>query len=404
MKKSESNVVHSRYEQRGVSSDKKEVHDAIKHLSKGLFPKAFCKVVPSDHPDYCMISHADGVGTKTALAYAYWRTTADLGVWKDVAIDAIVMNLDDMLCAGVTTEPMCYSSTIGINGPKVRDEVIRAIIEGNEEFINKLNSLGLNIHYAGGETAKIGDLVRTVVIDGTMTVRLKRSNVMVPAIREDDVIVGLASFGLPSMYEDQYNSGIGSNGLTSARHDLFNEMLRLQYPETFDPCGEQSLVYCGSHEILDWFMIEETKKSVPFGKFVLSPTRTYAPIVIDLLKHFDRKNVHAMIHCSGGGQTKVMNFLPKDVSVLKDNLFAVPQLFAMIQRESSTKWYEMYKTFNMGHRFEIYCAPDFANTIIQTSLKFGVNAQIIGTCHKRQGNEHPLTIISPDGEKLHYKK
>jgi len=385
----------SRYDQRGVSASKDDVHKAISALDKGLFPKAFCKVVPdylSGDPDYCIVMHADGAGTKSSLAYIYWRETGDLSVWKGIAQDAIVMNIDDLLCVGVT-DNIVLSSTIGRNKNLIPGEVISAIIEGTEEFCQSMRSMGINIVLTGGETADVGDLVRTVIVDSTVTARIKRSQVISNSnIQDGDVIIGLASYGQAS-YEKEYNGGMGSNGLTSARHDVFGHYLAQKYPESYDPQVPDDLVYSGNLKLDQ--IIEET--GLTAGKLVLSPTRTYAPIIKTVLDTY-RPVIHGMVHCSGGAQTKVLNFV-NNLHVVKDNLFPVPPLFRIIQEQSNTPWHEMYKVFNMGHRFEIYVYPEFADDIIAIAKEFNVDAQVVGYCAEAASNK--LTIKSPYGE-FHY--
>ena len=382
-----------RYSQRGVSASKEDVHAAISNLDKGIFPKAFCKIVPdtlTGSPEHCIVMHADGAGTKSSLAYMYWRKTGDLSVWKGIAQDAIVMNIDDLLCVGAT-ENILLSSTIGRNKNLIPGEVISEIIGGTEEFCQRMRSLGVDIQLTGGETADVGDLVRTVIVDSTVTARMRRSEVIDNAnIRDGDVIVGLSSFG-KATYEDEYNGGMGSNGLTSARHDVFGKYLADKYPESYDHLVDPDLVYSGSYKLTD--MVPEV--GVTAGKLVLSPTRTYAPIIKEVLANY-RPVIHGMVHCSGGAQTKVMNFVD-NLMVVKDNLFSVPPLFSIIQKESQTPWQEMYKVFNMGHRFEIYVFPEYADDIVAIAKEFGVDAQIVGSCHKREkGNK--LVIKSEKGE------
>lgn len=382
----------SRYNQRGVSASKEDVHAAIKNIDKGLFPKAFCKIIP-DHlgkdPDWCNIMHADGAGTKSALAYLYWKETGDLSVWKGIAQDAIIMNVDDLLCVGAT-ENILLSSTIGRNKNKVPGEVISAIINGTEEILQQLRDNGISIWSTGGETADVGDLVRTIIVDSTVTCRMKRSEVISnDRIAPGDVIVGLASYGTAS-YEAGYNGGMGSNGLTSARHDVFAKYLADKYPESFDPDVPEELVYAGPHKLTD--AIAEV--GLDAGQLVLSPTRTYAPVIKKLLET-DRSNIHGMVHCSGGAQTKVLHFVDQ-VHVIKDNLFEVPPLFRMIQEASGTPWAEMYKVFNMGHRMEIYVQPEHAQNVIDVARSFNIEAQIVGRC---EASEKPrLTIRSGFGE------
>ena len=370
-----SNSTHSRYDQRGVSATKSEVHEAIKNTDKGLFPKAFCKIVP-DHltndPEYCIIMHADGAGTKSALAYMYWKTTGDMSVWKGIAQDALIMNLDDLICVGAT-ENILLSSTIGRNKNLIPGSVIAAIIEGTEELIADLKNHGIQIHSTGGETADVGDLVRTIIVDSTVTARMKRSDVIDNAnITPGDVIVGLASSG-QATYETQYNGGMGSNGLTSARHDVFHKTLAALFPESYDDSVPEELVYSGQIQLTD------SVDGVPLdaGKLVLSPTRTYAPIVKKLLEKYNASDIHGIVHCSGGAQTKVLHFV-NDVHVIKDHLFEGPVLFKLIQEQSKTDWKEMYQVFNCGHRMELYVSPEIADDIIAISKSFGVAAQVIG--------------------------
>jgi phosphoribosylformylglycinamidine cyclo-ligase len=363
-----------RYSQRGVSSGKEEVHKAISGLDKGLFPKAFCKVVPdllAGDPAYCTLMHADGAGTKSSLAYMYWKETGDLSVWRGIAQDALIMNVDDLLCAGATG-PMLVASTIGRNKNLIPAEVIAAIIQGTEEVLEMLRNMGLEIYSTGGETADVGDLVRTIIVDCTLTARMRRDHVIDNArIVPGDVIVGLSSFGQTS-YEHQYNGGMGSNGLTSARHDLFTHQLAQQYPESFDPFLPRELVYTGP------FGLTTPVDGVPLnaGKLVLSPTRTYAPAMIRILEQF-RPHIHGAIHCTGGGQTKVLHFVDQ-VHIVKNNLFQCPPLFRLIQKHSQTEWQEMYKVFNMGHRLELYVPQDIALSILETACSFQLDAKIIG--------------------------
>ena len=370
-----SNSTHSRYDQRGVSATKSEVHEAIKNTDKGLFPKAFCKIVPdylTNDPEYCIIMHADGAGTKSALAYMYWKTTGDMSYWKGIAQDALIMNLDDLICVGAT-ENILLSSTIGRNKNLIPGSVIAAIIEGTEELIADLKNHGIQIHSTGGETADVGDLVRTIIVDSTVTARMKRSDVIDNAnITPGDVIVGLASSG-QATYESQYNSGMGSNGLTSARHDVFHKTLAALFPESYDDSVPEELVYSGQIQLTD------SVDGVPLdaGKLVLSPTRTYAPIVKKLLEKYNASDIHGIVHCSGGAQTKVLHFV-NDVHVIKDHLFEVPVLFKLIQEQSKTDWKEMYQVFNCGHRMELYVSPEIADDIIAISESFGVAAQVIG--------------------------
>ncbi|MGC1240878.1 MAG: AIR synthase related protein [Chryseosolibacter sp.] len=363
-----------RYNQRGVSASKEDVHQAISKLDKGLFPKAFCKIVP-DHlgndPDYCTVMHADGAGTKSSLAYIYWKETGDLSVWKGIAQDALIMNIDDLLCVGAT-ENILLSSTIGRNKNHIPGEVISAIINGTEELLELLRHYGLNIFSTGGETADLGDLVRTIAVDSTVVCRMKKRDVIDNArIQSGDVIVGLASFG-KATYEDHYNGGMGSNGLTSARHDVFSNRYAAKYPESFDEKVPQDLVYSGSYNVTDSLHGVD----VNVGKLVLSPTRTYAPIIVRILQTL-RKEIHGAVHCSGGAQTKVLHFI-ENLHVIKDNLFDPPPLFRLIQEQSGTDWKEMYKVFNMGHRMELYVPEKHAAEIISISKEFGVDAKIVG--------------------------
>lgn len=362
------------YARRGVSASKEEVHQAIQQLDKGLFPRAFCKVYPDyllGDDSYVNIMHADGAGTKSVIAYLYWKETGDLSVWEDIAQDAIVMNLDDLLCVGAT-DHFIFSSTIGRNKNLIPGEVISAIINGTQAFFNEIKEYGIEVHLMGGETADVGDVVRTVIVDGTMTVRLPKSKVISnEKIRPGDVIVGLASFGQAS-YEAAYNSGIGSNGLTSARHDLLHRQYKVKYPETVDPLVDDEVVYTGPYQLTD---LVEAPLNV--GKLLLSPTRTYAPVVKRLLaENFDA--IHGLVHCSGGGQTKVLHYLPERVKVIKDNLFAPPPVFRLIQQSSGAGWKEMYQVFNMGHRLEVYVPPAAADAIIQTAEAFRIEARVIG--------------------------
>ena len=381
-----------RYSQRGVSATKDDVHKAIASINKGLFPKAFCKIVPdylTNDPKTCLVMHADGAGTKSSLAYMYWKETGDLSVWKGIAQDALVMNLDDLLCVGVT-DNILLSSTIGRNKNNIPGEVIAAIIQGTEELIVDLAKHGVEIHSTGGETADVGDLVRTIIVDSTVTARIKRDDVIDNAnIQAGDVIVGLASFG-QATYEDVYNGGMGSNGLTSARHDVFSKILAQQYPESYDPNVPENLVYAGQKSLT-----EATNTSLDAGKLVLSPTRTYAPIIKAFFSQVDRKQIHGMVHCSGGAQTKILHFID-ELHVVKDNLFDVPPLFQLIQEQSGTDWKEMYEVFNMGHRMELYVPEAVASTLISISESFGVAAQIVGRVEASAKKQ--LTISSPYGE------
>ena len=380
-----------KYNQRGVSADKEDVHNAIRLLDKGLYPKAFCKIVPdllSDSPDHCIIMHADGAGTKSALAYMYWKETGDISVWKGIAQDAIVMNTDDLLCVGAVSN-ILLSSTIGRNKFLIPGEVIEALISGTEETLQMLRNNGLDIQSTGGETADLGDLVRTLIVDSTVTCRMARKDVIDNSnIKAGQVIVGLASFGQAS-YEHEYNGGMGSNGLTSARHDVFHHLLKSKYPESFDGALDDSLVYQGKYSLTD--VVDGL--GITMGELVLSPTRTYAPIIKEVLSQY-RKSVKGMVHCSGGAQTKVLHFVD-DVHIIKDNLFEVPLLFRIIQQESQTPWAEMYKVFNMGHRMELYVDAEAASEIIAISKRFNVDAQIVGRVEQGQ---RKLTIRSEFGE------
>lgn len=383
----------AKYNQRGVSATKQEVHAAIKNIDKGLYPKAFCKIVP-DHlggsNEHCIVMHADGAGTKSSLAYAYWKETGDISVWKGIAQDALVMNLDDLACVGAVDQ-ILVSSTIGRNKHLVPGEVIKAIIEGTEELLDMYRSWGINIHSTGGETADVGDLVRTIIVDSTVICRMPRKNVVSnDRIQTGDVIVGLASNG-KATYENDYNGGMGSNGLTSARHDVFNKEVAKKYPETFDPGLDASVVYCGTKNLTDKVFISENL-SVDAGKLVLSPTRTYVPVVKKVLEQLPGL-INGMVHCSGGGQTKVLHFV-NDVHVIKDNLFDTPPLFKLIQEESKTDWREMYKVFNMGHRFEFYCKPEHAQTIMDISQSFGIDARVVGRVEE---GKKQLTLQTANG-------
>jgi len=388
-----------KYIQRGVSASKDDVHNAIKNLDKGVFPKAFCKVIndiSGNDEKYCNIMHADGAGTKSSLAYAYWKATRDLSVWKGIAQDAIVMNIDDLLCVGAI-DHILISSTIGRNKNLIPGDVLSAIINGTEEFLEKLRSNGINIHSTGGETADVGDLVRTIIVDSTVFCRMKRENVITnELIQEGDVIIGLSSFGKAS-YEDEYNGGMGSNGLTSARHDVFNKEVGKKYPETYDNLIPSNLVYDGKLNLTD--KININGEMIDAAKLVLSPTRTYTPIFKTIFeKH--RKNIHGLIHCSGGAQTKVLNFIGENIHVIKDNMFETPPLFKLIQEQSGTSWKEMYKVFNMGHRMEIYIGKEFADEIIAISKSFNVDAKIIGRVEK--GDRKFVTVKSEHGEFLYH--
>ncbi len=387
-----SKEISKRYAQRGVSAGKEDVHNAIKNVDKGLFPQAFCKIVPdylTGDEDYCLIMHADGAGTKSSLAYTYWKETGDLSVWKGIAQDALIMNIDDLLCVGAV-DNILLSSTIGRNKNRIPGEVISEIINGTEELISELKEFGLNIRSTGGETADVGDLVRTIIVDSTVTARMKRSDVIDNAIiQAGDVIVGLASFG-QATYEKEYNGGMGSNGLTSARHDVFHKYLAENYPESYDASVPEELVYSGSKKLDD--AVENSPLNA--GKLVLSPTRTYAPIIKKILSQIDKAQIHGMVHCSGGAQTKILHFV-ENLHIVKDNMFPVPPLFKLIQEESKTEWKEMYQVFNMGHRMELYVSPEIAATIIEISKTFNVDAQIIGRVEA--SDEKKLTISSENG-------
>ena len=382
----------SKYDSRGVSFDKKEVHEAIKNIDKGLFPLAFCKIIPdiiTGDDNYCLVMHADGAGTKSSLAYAYWKETGDLSVWKGISQDSLIMNIDDLICVGAINN-IVVSSTIGRNKKLIPAEVIKTIIEGNEKVISKLNSFGINIKSSGGETADVGDLVKTIIVDSTVVCRLKKEEVIDNSnIKNGDVIVGLASFG-KTTYEDEYNSGIGSNGLTSARHDVFDKYLKIKYPETFDNSLSDDLIYIGSKKLSD----KIPGIDLDAGKLVLSPTRTYAPVVKEILSKIERKKIHGIIHCSGGAQTKVMNFV-KNKHIIKDNLFETPPVFKLIQSESKTSWKEMYQVFNMGHRLEIYTDENSAQSIINISKSFNLDAKIIGRVEDCKENK--LSISTNKG-------
>ena len=385
--------MNERYMQRGVSASKEDVHQAIKNIDKGLYPKAFCKIIPdylTGSEDHCVVMHADGAGTKSSLAYAYWKETGDLSVWKGIAQDAIIMNIDDLLCVGATG-PILLSSTIGRNKNLIPGEVIAAVINGTEEILSMLRDNGLEIYSTGGETADVGDLVRTMIVDSTVTCRMKRSAVIDNAnIKAGNVIIGLASHG-QATYETEYNGGMGSNGLTSARHDVFNKEVAVKYPETFDTSIPSDLAYSGTKKLT-----EKTDTSLDAGKLVLSPTRTYAPVVIKLLEELKGK-INGMVHCSGGAQTKILHFVD-DLHIIKDNLFDIPPLFKLIQEESGTDWKEMYKVFNMGHRLEVYCDEAYAKQVISISESFGIAAQIVGRVEE---GAKKLTIRSGEEEYIY---
>lgn len=381
-----------RYGLRGVSASKEDVHNAIKNVDKGLFPKAFCKIVPdylTEDPNFCLVMHADGAGTKSSLAYAYWKETNDLAVWKGIAQDALIMNLDDLICVGATNNIM-LSSTIGRNKNLIPGEVISAIINGTQELVAELAEYGIQIHATGGETADVGDLVRTIIVDSTVAARMHRNKVINNAnIRAGDVIIGLSSFG-KAVYEKEYNGGMGSNGLTSARHDVFGHYLATRYPETYDAQIPKDLVYSGNLSLTD--PVPGTKLNA--GKLVLSPTRTYAPVIKKVLDRYDSRDIHGMIHCSGGAQTKVLHFIDK-LHIIKDNMFTIPPLFTLIQSQSGTDWKEMYKVFNCGHRLELYVKEEIAEELITISESFEVAAQIVGRVES--SNFKKLTIKSEQG-------
>jgi phosphoribosylformylglycinamidine cyclo-ligase len=388
-----------RYAQRGVSASKEDVHNAIKNIDKGLFPQAFCKIVPdylTNDEEYCLIMHADGAGTKSSLAYMYWKETGDISVWKGIAQDALIMNIDDLLCVGAT-DNILLSSTIGRNKNLITAEVISAIINGTEELIKELHSFGVSIHSTGGETADVGDIVRTIIVDSTVTARMKRSKVIDNAnIKAGDVIVGLESFG-QATYEKSYNGGMGSNGLTSARHDVFGKYLATKYPESYDAAVPEDLIYSGQVKLTD--AVENSP--IDAGQLVLSPTRTYAPIIKKILDKYTSNEIHGMVHCSGGAQTKILHFLPADrhgvqnLHIIKDNLFPIPPLFKLIQEQSKTDWKEMYQVFNCGHRMEIYVPEAVAHDIMAISKSFNVNAQIVGRVEAADAKK--LTITSEYG-------
>ena len=387
----------NRYNQRGVSASKEDVHAAIKNIDKGIFPQAFCKIIPDilgNDEQYCNIMHADGAGTKSSLAYTYWKETGDISVWKGIAQDAIIMNLDDLICVGAT-ENILLSSTIGRNKNLISGEVIAAIINGTEEILAELRALGISIFSTGGETADVGDLVRTIIVDSTVTCRMKREDVISNhTIQAGDVIVGLASYG-KSNYENEYNGGMGSNGLTSARHDVFEKTLSATYPESFDPAVPLDLVFSGSKKLTDPILIDvNTSQTITAGKLVLSPTRTYAPVIKKVLTQY-RKHIHGLVHCSGGAQTKVLHFINNNIHVIKDNLFPVPPLFELIHEQSGTTWEEMYKVFNMGHRMEVYVPESIAQEIINISKSFNIDAQIIGRVET--GIQKQVSILSDKG-------
>ena len=386
-----------RYAQRGVSASKEDVHNAIAQLDKGLFPKAFCKIVPdtlAGDPDFCTIMHADGAGTKSSLAYLYWRETGDLSVWRGIAQDAVVMNTDDLICVGATG-PMLLSSTIGRNKNLIPGDVIAEIINGTEEVLQMLRDHGIDIYSTGGETADVGDLVRTIIVDSTVIARMRRDQVISnDRIQPGDVIVGLASFG-QATYETTYNGGMGSNGLTSARHDVLAHYLADKYPESFDPAVDKALIYSGSKQLTD--VVSDVPDGVTVGQLILSPTRTYAPVAKVLLDEL-RSQIHGMVHCSGGAQTKVLHFVD-NLHIIKDNLFPIPPLFRLIQQESGTSWQEMYKVFNMGHRLEVYLPQSTAQRVIDVAHSFGIDAQIIGRVEAYSGKQ--VTIQSEVGKYIY---
>ena len=388
---------NNRYDLRGVSASKEDVHEAIKNIDKGLYPKAFCKVVPdylSNDDDYCIVMHADGAGTKSSLAYMYWKETGDMSVWKGIAQDALVMNIDDLICVGVTNN-IILSSTIGRNKNLIPGNVISSIINGTEEIIEELKKYGVNIYSTGGETADVGDLVRTIIVDSTVTARVKRSEIIDNSnISDGNVIIGLSSSG-QSTYENEYNGGMGSNGLTSARHDVFDKYLAKKYPESFDQSIPSELIYSGKIKLNQ--KIEGSPLDA--GKLVLSPTRTYAPVIKEILSSVVRSDIKGMVHCSGGAQTKILHFLNENLHAIKDNMFEVPILFDLIQKQSNTSWHEMYKVFNCGHRMELYVNPKVADDIIKISKSFNIEAKIIGRVEK--SSEKKLTIISKYGEFLY---
>lgn len=381
----------NRYAQRGVSSQKEDVHEAIKNLDKGLFPNAFCKILPdyaAGDDAYCNIMHADTAGTKTSLAYLYWRETGDMSVWKGIIQDSLIMNIDDLICVGAT-DGIVVSSTIGRNKNLIPGEVVTALIQGTAQYINDLKELGVGLVLAGGETADVGDVVRTLDVGFTAFARMKREDVIDINVQPGDVIVGLASYG-QATYEDSYNGGMGSNGLTSARHDVLDNYLAAKYPESFDPNVPSDLVYTGTKKLTDI----EPETGLPVGKLILSPTRTYAPVVADILQKVNRKQIHGIVHCSGGAQTKVMKFAD-NIHLIKDNLLPTPPLFKLIQTESGTGWKEMYEVFNMGHRLELFVPESEAQTIIDSAKQFNIDAQIVGRCEAYDGKK--LTIESPHG-------
>ena len=391
----------NRYNQRGVSASKEDVHQAIKNIDKGIFPQAFCKIIPDilgGDDAFCNIMHADGAGTKSSLAYVYWKETGDISVWKGIAQDAIIMNIDDLICVGAT-ENILLSSTIGRNKNLITGEVIAAIINGTEEILADLREQGISIYSTGGETADVGDLVRTIIVDSTVTCRIERDKIISnDKIQAGDVIVGLSSSG-QATYETEYNGGMGSNGLTSARHDVFDKSVANAFPESFDPAVPYDLVFSGGKKLTDPVVIDSEGTTVTAGKLVLSPTRTYAPVIKKVLEGF-RSQIHGIVHCSGGAQTKVLHFVNDDVHIIKDNLFPIPPLFKLIQEQSGTDWKEMYKVFNMGHRMELYVPAEIADAIIEISKSFKIDAQIIGKVEA--SDKKQVTIVSENGEFVYY--
>jgi phosphoribosylformylglycinamidine cyclo-ligase len=387
----------NRYNQRGVSASKEDVHQAIKNIDKGIFPQAFCKIIPDilgGDDAFCNIMHADGAGTKSSLAYVYWKETGDISVWRGIAQDAIIMNIDDLICVGAT-DNILLSSTIGRNKNLIPGEVIAAIINGTEEILAELRSQGISIYSTGGETADVGDLVRTIIVDSTVTCRVERDKIISnDKIQAGDVIVGLSSSG-QATYETEYNGGMGSNGLTSARHDVFDKSVANAFPESFDPAVPYDLVFSGGKKLTDPVVINSEGTTVTAGKLVLSPTRTYAPVIKKVLEGF-RSQIHGIVHCSGGAQTKVLHFVNDDVHIIKDNLFPIPPLFKLIQEQSGTDWKEMYKVFNMGHRMELYVPAEIADSIIEISKSFGIDAQIIGKVEA--SDKKQVTIVTENGE------
>lgn len=401
----------SNYDKRGVSSNKNEVHNATKGINKGLYPNAFCNIFPdiAGNEKFASIMHADGAGTKSSLAYAYYKETGDLSVWKGIAQDALVMNLDDVICVGAVHNPMQYTLTIGRNKNRVPKEVIQAIIEGTAECIEMLKQYGINISFVGGETADVGDLVRTIIVDGVLATRMNRKNILLPNIKAGDVIIGLASFGR-CIYESEYNSGIGSNGLTSARHDIFGKAVAKKYPESFDSAIPKEVTYCGTHSLTEDIVLDDGFTKMRIAKMVLSPTRTYAPVIKHLLaQEFDKSKIGAIIHCSGGGQTKVSRFMwngvedKQQIQIIKDNLFPTPKLFTLIQKSAKTDWKEMYKVFNMGHRMEIYCDESIALNVLASTKAFHVDAKEIGRVVRRLSSDKKVVIIKSEHGVFEYE-